>query len=154
MGVGRKPTPSVIKELRGNPGKRPPLIENEARPESGADRPDWLTPAAKAHWTIVAKQLDNAGVLTKMDQTALAMYCESFARWQEAQKHCAEPGGMLVKTSNGFWVQSPWVQISNKAFEQVIKMLVEFGMTPSSRTRVGAAKPPKEENPFDEFAIN
>lgn len=39
---GRKPKPTAIKELEGNPGKRP-LNANEPRPERKAPRcPAWL----------------------------------------------------------------------------------------------------------------
>ena len=39
---GRKPKPTAMKELEGNPGKRP-LNPNEPRPERKAPRcPAWL----------------------------------------------------------------------------------------------------------------
>ena len=37
----------------------------------------------------------------------------------------------------------PPLQIADKAFEQMTKLLVEFGMTPSSRSRVSKVRPDK-----------
>ncbi|TCG08368.1 terminase [Paraburkholderia steynii] len=134
---GRKPTPTSLKLVRGNPGKRP-LPENEPTPKGDAEMPDWLTPAAAEHWPLVASQLKDAGVLTAVDTTALALYCEAFARWRYATDQVTKYGS-VVKTPNGFPVQSPFLAIANKAHEQMTKLLVEFGMTPSSRTRVSKA---------------
>ena len=47
---GRKPTPTAIKELEGNPGKRP-LNKNEPKPTKKAPPcPKWLEPEAKKEW--------------------------------------------------------------------------------------------------------
>lgn len=44
---GRKPTPTAIKELEGNPGKRP-LNTKEPKPVKKAPScPKWLEPEAK-----------------------------------------------------------------------------------------------------------
>ena len=44
---GRKPTPTAIKELEGNPGKRP-LNAKEPKPVKKAPScPKWLEPEAK-----------------------------------------------------------------------------------------------------------
>jgi P27 family predicted phage terminase small subunit len=148
---GAKPKPTHLKLLRGNPGKRA-LPKDEPQPDHGADMPEWLSPEAAAHWPVVAKQLESAGVLTNMDGIALALYCESFARWRHAQEQIAQ-FGPVVKTPQGFPVQSPFLSIANKSWEQMTKLLIEFGMTPSSRTRVKVAKKPDDGNEkFKEFA--
>lgn len=140
MTRGRKPVPTHLKLLRGNPGGRP-LNAEEPQFQVGADPPEWLSPSAKAHWGTIAQQLEDAGVLTTMDATALGMYCEAFARWQDAQQQVVKFGS-VIKAPSGFPVQSPYLAVANKAFEQMMKMLVEFGMTPSSRSRVTSKKPP------------
>lgn len=133
---GRKPTPTALKLVRGNPGRRP-LPVDEPRPKAGAEMPDWLSPAAQEHWPLVADQLTDAGILSNIDGPALALYCEAFARWRHANDQVVK-FGPVVKAPSGFPVQSPFLSISNKSWEQMAKMLVEFGMTPSSRSRVNA----------------
>ena len=143
---GRKPVPTALKVVRGNPGKRP-LPENEPTPEAGAEPPDWLSEAALAHWPVVSAQLEKAGVLTEMDAPALALYCEAFARWQEAQAGIAKHG-LVVPGQKGQLAQSPYVVVANAAMQQMMKLLAEFGMTPSSRSRVTTAKPKEKPNAF------
>lgn len=57
----------------------------------------------------------------------------------------------MVKAPSGFPVQSPFLAIANKALEQMTKLMIEFGMTPSSRTRVHAIGAEKEADPMDAF---
>ena len=99
--------------------------------------PQNLSPMAKKHFPVIAKQLAAAKVMTKQDTDALMIYCEAFAKWHlanEELKTCE----WITLTENGYPMQSPWLAISNKAFEQMKGMLSEFGMTPSSRTKVTA----------------
>ena len=59
----RKPTPTAIKELEGNPGKRP-LNTKEPKPEKKAPScPKWLEPEAKKEWRRLAKQMEQIGIL-------------------------------------------------------------------------------------------
>ncbi|WP_342965423.1 AlpA family phage regulatory protein [Paraburkholderia sabiae] len=53
-----------------------------------------LTPAAIAHWPIVARQLRDADVLSSVDACSLAAYCEAFARWCAAGEQVAK---MLIE---------------------------------------------------------
>lgn len=143
---GRKPTPTALKIVRGNPGKRP-LPEDELTLQRGATVPDWLTPDAAKHWPTIAQQLEEAGVLTVIDAPALALYCESFARWKQATNHILKHG-QVITSPTGVVKQSPYLLIASKAHDQMAKMLIEFGMTPSSRSRVTKVKPGEQKNPF------
>ena len=137
---GRKPTPTSLKIIRGNPGKRS-LSKDEPTPEAACPAPPAiLSPVAKKHWKIVSKQLFDANVLTVLDTDALMIYCEAFARWAEAGEAIRKEGVIITqKSHNGeteYLKQNPWLIIQQKSFDQMKAMLVEFGMTPSSRTRV------------------
>lgn len=145
---GRRPTPTALKLVRGNPGKRA-LPKNEARPSLDVKMPDWLSPDAVKHWPAVAKQLHDAGLLTAIDVTALGLYCEAFARWKDANGRIVKYG-TVVKSPSGYPIQSPYLAIANKAHEQMTKLLTEFGMTPSSRSRCTVTKP-DDPNPYAKF---
>jgi P27 family predicted phage terminase small subunit len=135
---GRKPTPAQLKLVQGNPGRRP-VRNDEPKPAPATNPapPAHLSDEAREHWQQVAAELSAARVLTKLDVDALAMYCESYARWAWANAQIRKHG-VLVKTPSGYPTQSPLLQIANKAFEHMRAMLTEFGMTPSSRARVTA----------------
>lgn len=108
--------------------------------------PDWLNEYAQDEWYIVATQLQKMGVLSEVDKGLLAGYCQNIGVYQKAQRILAT-GGWTNETHNGFEVPSPWVAIGNKALDIAAKLGVQFGLTPSSRTRIPQPKP-KEANPF------
>lgn len=132
---GQKPQPTQMRVIRGNPGKRA-MPKNEAKSDIHSGRcPPGLSKEARRHWRKVSKQLIDSKLMTKLDEDALVLYCEAYARWSNANKEI-EKYGMVVNSPSGYPIQSPFLAISNKAFEQMKAILVEFGMTPSSRTRV------------------
>lgn len=141
---GRKPEPSALKLLRGLPGKRA-LSVDEPKPAllSNVPPPEWLDEDAKEEWLRLAPILERLGVLTETDTDALTTYCEAWTTWKGATQKIRQ-FGMVIKGKDGdLPVVSPYVKIAEKAFAQVKGMLIEFGMTPSSRTKVHAVK--KEE---------
>lgn len=107
------------------------------------EKPAHLSDAAAAEWDVVAPQLLEAGLLSTIDRTALAAYCQAYGRWVEAEV-ALKTHGTLVKSPSGFPMVSPYLTVANKAMEQMTKMLIEFGMSPSSRSRVTVDKPIKE----------
>jgi P27 family predicted phage terminase small subunit len=148
--AGRPPKPTALKKLAGNPGKRA-LNTAEPQFESVLPKcPTHLKKEARREWKRVVGELFAAGLLTSVDRAALAAYCQAWARWVEAEKQLAIVG-YTFKTENGYQQQSPWVGIANSALENIRRFAVEFGMTPSSRSRVKVQKP-QESDPFEEWA--
>lgn len=149
--MGRKPVPTQLKVVRGNPGKRPLNADEPQTPalESDADIPAYLSDRAREHWHLVAAQLREAKLLGRVDAHALGLYCEAFARYTDANAKIAKSGPVVVAPS-GFPVQSPYLAIANKAHEQMCKLLIEFGMTPSSRSRVSKVES-GEDDPYSAF---
>jgi len=148
--AGRRPLPSAIKKLRGT-DQPCRMNENEPDPEPlPPDPPSHLSKEAKKYWKETFKLLAGVGVLPEMDGDTLSLYCETKAKWVYAKKQL-EKDGLVIIAQSGFPVQNPWLQICNKAFDQMMKILTEFGMTPSSRTRIKVELPEKEPNPFDIF---
>lgn len=139
---GPRTQPTILKLLRGNPGRRK-LQKNELTPEKPIkipSPPKELNKIAKKEWRRMAKDLYGLGLLTNFDLTAFRAYCVIYAQWVQAVKQIEEHG-MLIKAQSGFPMQSPYLQIANKAQAEIRKWLVEFGMTPSSRTGLKTDKP-------------
>ena len=95
-----------------------------------------MSAGAKKHWPKVCEQLKAAKIMTNIDVDALEMYCEAYATWHDAQRKVTEIGA-VVKGKEGIPVMSPYFRVAEKSFQQMRQMLAEFGMTPSSRTKVG-----------------
>lgn len=132
---GRKPTPTAVKELEGNPGKRP-LNAKEPKPAKKAPScPKWLEPEAKKEWRRLAKQMEQIGILTEVDMAAFAGYCQAYARWKEAEEFITQHGS-IVKTPSGYWQQVPQVSIAQTYLKIMNRFAEQFGLTPSSRSRI------------------
>jgi P27 family predicted phage terminase small subunit len=140
---GRKPTPTNLRIIRGNPGKRA-LPVGEPQVEAGLPpAPRHLSPTARREWRRAGTLLARLGLVTAIDRALLASYCSAWSRLVDAEEKLRE-FGTIVKTPNGMLVQSPYLQIANKAIEQLAKIAPEFGMSPSSRTKVATASPSQE----------
>jgi len=137
-GPPKKPTPLRI--LEGNPSKRP-LPKNEPKPDGEMPEcPEWLSDEAKKEWDRVAPELNKIGLLSKIDSTALAGYCQSYAKWKEAEMWIQEHGSVYpIRGSDGkikYLQQVPQVGIANQCLKQIRAFCAEFGMTPSARARI------------------
>ena len=142
---GRKPKPTHLKLVTGNPGKRK-LNPSEPMPAPALPvAPEHLSDEAKGEWKRVAEDLCRLGVLTEIDRVVLATYCQAYGRWIKAEAVLAEmarrdelTGGLMVRTIKGNAIQNPMVGIANKAMADVVRYATELGMTPSARTRIKA----------------
>ena len=147
---GAKPKPTRLKVLSGTlRNDRTNALEPDVR-AAIPTCPRKLSPVAKREWKRVAGILADAGLLSTIDRAALAGYCQAWATWIEAQASLREYG-VIIKSPNGYPMPSPYLSVANKAFEQMRMMLAEFGMSPSSRTRVEALPPANKHDPFAEF---
>ena len=126
--------------LEGDRGKgRRPLNEHEpVPPRGGVKCPSWLLPEAKKEWKRLAASLEAMGVLTMADLTAFAGYCQAYARWKEAEEFITQHGS-IVKTPSGYWQQVPQVSIAQTYLKIMNKFAEQFGLTPSSRSRIIAS---------------
>ena len=132
---GRKPKPTAVKVLEGNPGKRS-LNTGEPKPEKKAPRcPAWLEDEAKKEWKRMAKQLEHLGILTEIDMAAFAGYCQAYARMERSRgiHHTArcnrEDSERLLAAGTQVSIAQTYLKIMNKFCEQ-------FGLTPSARSRI------------------
>ena len=73
---GRKPKPTRLKLIEGNPGRRPIRGDEPQPPASQPTCPAHLSPTAKAEWKRLAQSLNAIGLLTQVDRAALAAYCQ------------------------------------------------------------------------------
>lgn len=140
---GRKPTPTHLKLIRGNPGKRPvsldqfkPLAEIPACPRH-------LKGEARKEWKRITELLAEYQMISGVDRGALAMLCTTWGRYVNAEEMIEKaseqsPGshGLFVKSPNGMPIQSPWLSVSNRAMEMYQRWCAEFGITPAQRVRV------------------
>ena len=95
--------------------------------------------------------LKKLGLVSKVDQAALSIYCAAWARWIEAEAKVTEMG-LVVKSPNGYPIQNPYLSIANTAAKQIRTLLAEFGLSPKARKRLTQpdTAPPKPATPADD----
>lgn len=154
-GSGRRPLPTALKKLRGNPGRRPLNVE-EPKPLAGEpDMPRTLGAIAQQKWRELVPALLAMGVLTTIDGTALEACCMNYQLWVLALGEIQARGIMIDepvfnKRGNEVGTQrkrNPAIGVANEADRRFRSYLVEFGMTPASRSRLKTEKSPEDEDP-------
>lgn len=145
---GPKPTPTHLKLVRGNPGKRAlpkkgaeiPVVVEEISP------PAFLSDDAKVEWGRMMQALVAMKLVSSLDRAAFAAYCQAYGRWAQAERALAamrerdpNAAGLLVKTTGDNIIQNPLVGIANKAMADMVRYAAEFGMTPSARVRLNGS---------------
>mgnify|MGYP001218941528 CR=1 FL=1 len=148
---GRKPKPSVIHKLHGNPSKLDLAAREaaEVKPDPTIPTcPDWLDGKARSEWRRVCPELARLGLLTKVDRAALAGYCDAYAELMRARQVIILEG--QTYRYRGRITARPEVKIAQAARLQVKAFCAEFGLTPSSRARMAVpGKKDEEEDPLE-----
>ena len=152
--AGRRPTPTALKVLRGNPGKRA-LAKSEPKPRLVAPPPPKrIRKAAGEMWRRLVPVLARLRVLTEGDVAALELTCNAWADYHEAQAAIDAAGGAWYTTINeagGELVRAhPALTERSDAWRRFRAGLVEFGLTPAARTKVAAA-PEDPDAALEEF---
>ena len=134
---GRPNKPTVLKLLEGNPGKRP-LPENEPKPDKELLQcPDYLKTDDIAYneWNRLIPELYKLGLLTKIDQIVLEIYCSQYSVYRQAMEVINEDGLITNNIRHGDKA-NPAAQVAREAAKIIKAIAVEFGLTPSSRCRI------------------
>jgi P27 family predicted phage terminase small subunit len=94
--------------------------------------PSGMTPGARKHFRRLAKLLDRMGIIAEVDGMSLRLLAESYDTYITAGEKLAAHG-LIAKTTNGNVIQSPFLAIRNRAWEQIVKLAGSFGLHPEAR---------------------
>lgn len=158
MPRGRKPLPTHLKLVQNTlrPGRVNTSEPVPPAPERIPTPPDFLSKEAKSEWRRVAPSLVALGTLRSVDRGAFAAYCTAFGRARQADEALARfaakdpaTSGLLMKSQGGNAIRNPLLAVSRQAWADCVRYGAEFGLSPSSRSRIVAASPDGEDR--DEF---
>lgn len=134
---GRRPQPTALTVLRGNPSKKK-LNKNEPVPPSGAVvKPADLSAAAVKVWDELAPICLAMGTLTPADVRAFATLCELQATFTAAAGLKGGPAFDARLERDTATALRPWVAL--------------FGLEPVSRARIQVPKK-KPDEPVSKWA--
>ena len=128
-----EPEPETLSEGKDNPGVPDPLGA-ESSPMRVLECPSELPPLAREEWNRIVGELTALGILSKFDRGPLAVYCGAYALWAEAMDALQKYGSM-IKSPNGYPVQSPYLATLNRQADTMMRIATEFGFTPAARSR-------------------
>jgi P27 family predicted phage terminase small subunit len=136
---GRRPQPTAIKLLRGNPGKRPLPTDEPVmvRADASFDVP----PAelvgdtgATAEWRRVAPLLRNVGLVSESERAALTALCQQWSRYLAAHAQVMALG-MVIEGPKSVPIPNPSLSVADRALLHCHRLWSELGLTPSGRAR-------------------
>jgi P27 family predicted phage terminase small subunit len=158
-GRGFPPKPTRLKILSGEKHKDR-INTREPQPRAGIpSMPSWLSTEAKVEWRRIVPELKRLQLITLIDRTALAAYCQAHAELARATKLIDKDGLLLtidMFSRNGELlgqrvVPNPAIKLQRDAFQRVKQFIAEFGLTPSSRSRIQVPMKAEETDPLQEL---
>jgi P27 family predicted phage terminase small subunit len=139
---GRKRTPSVLKLLRGNPGKR---ALNAAEPLPGALEvacPAVLADAvARAEWERAIVPAIAIGQVTAADRALAIAHCELWATWQSQLAEAVKHPHVIAVGKGRYPTPNPARIMANKTLQLLAGVDEKLGFSPTSRSKVSVKGP-------------
>lgn len=151
---GPAPKPTAIRRFEGNPSRRPFPANEPQYPPGIPDKPKKMSRGARPFWDELVEEMVGTGVLCRVDKRALwqlsedeCLLSEAYAGiWKmvstierQAKREGKKlPAGAIFQILNMTSGRLAMTAIRNLAGRVIIERR-EFGLTPSSRSRVEAS---------------
>ncbi|MEQ8400518.1 MAG: P27 family phage terminase small subunit [Silicimonas sp.] len=110
-------------------GVKPPLSPDTDALTKAPPVPKYLAPQAKAEWKRIMPQLIARRVITKADLAGVENYCICIGTVRQIEEDRA--GGQIDVKLFG---------VMNRAAQTARQLAAEYGLTPTSRARIGAVQ--------------
>lgn len=134
---GRKPVPTALKLLRGNPGKRAINREEPAPGALAPEPPEELQDeACRREWARVIAPAIARGQLTADDRVLAIAHCELWATWRSQLAEAAKHAHIVAVGRNKYPSPNPARVQANKTLTLLWKIDAELGFSPTARTRI------------------
>jgi P27 family predicted phage terminase small subunit len=112
--------------------------------------PSWLRIEAKKIFRRLSKELHENGLTITTDIDALALLSDQLHTYQEASKSVSEKG-ILVKGKDDQIVRNPGLIVQSTIMGSIQKLLIQFGMSPSSRAQFKVVDGKENEDLVEQF---
>ena len=107
--------------------------------------PEDFSDDAKRYLADFVKELNKDNSLTKLDSGILSLLGNVYNTFTNAQKILLEAGPIIFSEEGAALRPHPAVKICHDSEIKLIKLLIEFGMTPLRRQKAGKDKPNKDD---------
>jgi len=145
--------PTALKILRGNPGhqkheKLDPTREPKMARGEFPEPTEHLTGDAMTEWSRIVPILQGAGLTMLGDLHGLTEYCRTVGRLRTIGRRINRDG-YIQETPKGPALH-PLAREERELSQALRQYLIEFGLTPASRTRI-KVEAPKEKSKVESF---
>ena len=145
--------PTAMKLLHGSLKQK--INKQEPKFSPGAVCPDWLHPLAKEEWQRIMDNFSDLGLVTAPDQSALAAYCQAYARWVQAEADVEKLGLLINEPIKSRYTgevtgvrikKNPAVTVAQQERQAMLTAGRLFGLNPAARSvlAVPEAEKPKK----------
>ncbi|SOC23315.1 phage terminase small subunit P27 family [Rhodobacter maris] len=124
-------------------GLKPTLTADAEALTKAPPAPGYFSLHAKAEWKRVMPQLIARRIITRADLAGVEAYCSAVSICRQIEEDRRAAGGVIDKTAFGIW---------NRAAQTARQLASEYGLTPTSRARIGSA-PPEDAEADDPLAV-
>lgn len=149
---GPPPKPIAASSLTGS--WRGAARKNRGAPEAPAIEPD--TPAEiesdaelREIWDGVTERIASMGILSRADDESITRYCHYVLRYRRATRHCLKHGDFVMGKSD-LEVLSPQAKEANDLGASLLRLEIQFGLTPSARAGFAPLDGPRKKKTEDE----
>jgi P27 family predicted phage terminase small subunit len=134
---GPAPTPTAVKALKGNPGRRPLNTAEPVTPQLSITPPDWMEgdELAKQFWHEIGNVVRAMNVAQESDRVALELLALCLSEVRRARDEL-DREGRVSSSMQGGEQPSAQFKIMKQMIAQAVAIMKEFGMTPAARSRV------------------
>jgi P27 family predicted phage terminase small subunit len=141
MAKGRKRLPTAMKAAKGT---LQPCRTNDDEPNYIAlselpDPPEYLSQTGRDVYYGTAGDLQEYGILNRINFTIFVMYCTQVAIYYDAIENIHKTG-VIIQDAGGGPRINPYVKIANDSLAALMRVACEFGLTPASASKVNAVK--------------
>ena len=141
MPRGRRPAPQELKKKRGTARKDRapdnPVTVTKAKPKKTT--PSFLKAKGKMMYERSVGHLHSMGLLSTVDDTSLELLAMAYQEWYSAELKLMKEGRIYETfAANGAKVLKPHPAAAQSAdaWRRIRMMLIEFGLTPASRSKL------------------
>jgi P27 family predicted phage terminase small subunit len=103
--------------------------------------PAWLSKDAKKHYKFIVDELQESGLIAKIDMGVLAILATSYAGMKEAEEQIQSEGSELQETPNGYLQLSAAAVSFDRHASRYEKLAKQFGITVRARQSIKIDNP-------------
>lgn len=133
---GRKPKPTVLKDLHGSEEPRNPFepIPEGNLTDAPSNCPEHFNAEQRAAWEYAVEH-SPPGMLKRIDAPVLEAWVTAHCLHRQATAQLNRARSPLIRQGEQI-IPSPWLSIVNKQAQIMTKIASELGFTPVSRPRI------------------